>query len=434
MKDVYDKRITFTLLIFLRANSAFAAPIATDPDLPQPKTIGTPNIFVYQEAGQTGTVVLSDGSVISTTPGGALLTNPLAVALNLARPGDVIACKGELNGVEIGKYNPSKSPAVYWANGEVLRDISIVSEDSNQPCIIRGVSIMGNYLVPGGSGVDDLTFKDILFKNMGGSATAFIVFGGSIQGMIRMYNTGFVSGSPGFYSGYGLKWNIRANGRARYDIRGMTLIAAQEHGLYLDSPGADDMGDSYFLDITQTAPTGRTGIQIVNRKDPAFAGGISGRGDLYFRRLKLWTEEGGGGSGLTVAGHLGRVLVDELTYQGNMGAVVFWSDAGKGLHLTPDGFTCPYASLENIKVLSPIADRSHIAIKGVGYIKIRRFLIKGNKAAFDLDSKYGGPVLNGVVDFDHFGSLSSSSGFKAASKIKVKDVALSNATIDNLWP
>ncbi len=425
------------LCFFGVSKLAFAAagdPIATDADLPAPKVIGAPTIWVHQVAGQPGTVVFANGAVVTKTMGGLPLTVPLAYAMNNAHPGDVIACSGELAGVEIGKYNPNKPFAVYWPNGAVVRDISIVSEDPAHPCIIRDTGIMGNYMIPGSSGVDDLTFKDIIFKNTADSGTAFIVFGGSIHGMLRFYNVGFASVDPTAYSGYGLKWNIRANGRARYDIRGMDLKGAQEHGLYLDSPGADGAGDSYFLDIRQNAPTGRTGIQIVNRAYASAAGGPTGLGDLYFRRLNLWTMAGGGGSGLTVVGHLGTVFVDTLFYKGNLGAVVFWSDSGKGLHLDSKGFTTTAAVLENIHVDSPNADRSHIAIKGVGYTKIRRFFVKGNKVAVDLDSPSGGPVYNGVVEFQTTGALSKWNGFKSYIKVKKNGQTLSNTQIDTIWP
>lgn len=426
----------FTIIAFLLFTVGIShAQGVLDPDLPPAKTIGAPTIIVHQEAGMPGTVTLANGTVISTNQYNQPLMTPLATALKLALPGDVIACQGELEGVQIGKYDPNKPFAVWWPNGQVIRNVSIVSEIPSQPCIIRGVSIQGNILQAAGHGVDDITFKDVKLKNMGSSATAFIVSMNSVQGMIRLYNVDLISGSPGSYGGYGLKWGIRANGPARYDIRGFKCPAAEEHCLYLDSVGADAGGDSYFLDITQKAPSGRTGIQIVNRKDPIHGSmGMSGLGNLYFRRLKLSTVAGGGGSGFTIVGHLGGVFLKDLRYKGNLGAVVFWSDSSKGLHLTPDGYTVPYARIEDVYVDAPAADRDHIMISGVKHVQIKRFLVKGNKAAFSFNSSYGGPIPNGLIEFIGPKPLSAYTGFKAGQKIKINNQVQTNQQIDFLFP
>lgn len=420
------------LVAWLSFPCALSAQTGSDPDLPAPKAIGAPNIFVRQIADQPGTVTLANGVVISQDQYGNPLMNPLALAMNIAQAGDVIACRGEINGVNIGKYDPSKPNAVYRANGDILENISVVSEIANQPCIIRGVTIQGRIDVPGGHGVNDLTFKNVKFKNTGNAATALLVSMNSVQGMLRFYNVELVSGSPGSYSGYGLKWGMRANGEASYDIRGFKVPAAQEHALYLDSINGGIGGQSIFTDIVQTAPSGRTGFQVVNRP-PAYGALGPGTGALHFRRLKLWTVKGGGGSGFTVAGHLGPVYVKDLRYKGNMGAVVFWSDSGKGLYLTPEGYTTPYAYLENIRVDSPNADRSHIMAAGVGLLEIKRFLVKGNRAAFDFNSIYGGPIPNGQVRFLGQSSLASHPGFKSGQKIKSNGQVLTNQQINSLF-
>lgn len=409
---------------------------ALDDDLAPAKTLGPVTIRVYQEAGLPGSVHLSNGTVISTDQYGQPLMKPLARALNLAQAGDVIACRGELDGVQIGKYDPNKPFAVFRGNGEVISDVSIVSEDPQQPCIIRGVVIMGNVQVAGGHGVDDLTFKDIVFKNNPGSPTPILVAMDGAQGLLRFYNIRLVSGDPASYSGFGMKWGMRANSAATYDIRGFSCAKAQEHCLYLDSIGGGVGGDSYFLDVRQRAPSGRTGIQVVTRADPIHGSlGLPSQGDLYIRRSRLKTNpSSGGGSALTVAGHLGRVFVYDLQYRGSAGAVAFWTDAGKGVHTTPEGYSTPFARLENIRVVSPQADRSHIQISGVGLVQIKRFLVRGNRAAFDFENLYGGPLPNGTVQFLGAKPLSANPGFKSGTKIRLQNQTLSNQQIDSLFP
>ncbi len=412
--------------------SPLSAQVTTDPDLPSAKVIGAPTIWVRQLADQAGTVTLSNGTVISQDQYGNPLMHPLALAFNLAQAGDVIACRGELNGIQIGKYDPNKPNAVYRSNGDIIQNISVISELSSQRCTIRGVLFQGRVDVPGAHGVHDITFKNINFKNIGNAATALTVSMNSVQGMLRFYNVELVSGSPGSYGGYGLKWGMRGNGEASYDIRGFRVPTAQEHALYLDSVNGGIGGDSVFTDITQTGPSGRTGVQIVNRP-PQYGALGPGTGGLYFRRLKLWTVKGGGGSGFTVAGHLGPVFVKDLRYKGNMGAIVFWSDSGKGLYTTPEGYTTPYARLENIRVESPSADRSHIMAAGVGLLEVKRFLVRGNRAAFDFNSTYGGPIANGQVRFIRQGPLATHPGFKSGLKIKLNNQSLSNQQINSLF-
>ncbi len=395
------------------------------------KVIGLPTIFVEQGPGLVSKVTLADGTVVTT---GKAATHPLAYALNAARPGDVIQCKGELEGFHLGKYDPSKGPAVYWPNGDIVRDISIIG-DPTVGAKISDCTFMGNTNVPGQHGCDDFTFSNVTLRNKAVTATPVIIAKGHQIGLLRFYDVHFTHHPNTGWGGYGTKWGLRGHGRARYDVRHVTFDGCQEHAFYIDSPGADGSGDSVFKDFKQLAPSGRTGIQIVNRANE----GASGKGNLWFHALTLWTKKGDGGSGFTCVGHLGDVNIDGLVYTGNLGAIVFWSNANDGLHTTPDGYATQALNLSNVYIDSPGADRAHIMISGVKTVNITDFLITGNKIAFDFNSKYGGSIKNGTVNFtlsrgNHHSVLSQYPGFKSTYKIYKDQVKLTDNQIDTLWP
>ena len=115
-----------------------------------------------------------------------------------------------------------------------------------------------------------------------------------------------------------------------------------------------------------------------------------------------------------------------------IGAVVFWTDAGKGVHADGGGYTTTHAILRNITVDSPNADRSHLAFSGVGLLQIHDFQVVGNRTAIDLDNAFGGPVSNGTVELHLPSPASAYGGFQAGVKVKQGGVTLTNPQIDAL--
>lgn len=411
---------------------------ATNPLLPPPHQPGPVTIYAEQITPQSGSITIpsSTGADVVYTHDpfhGGPLQYTLAAAIRLAQPGDVIALKGIFKAIVIGKTDPNKPYAAYWQNGAIIKDLSIISEDANQPATIDGIGITGNIAAAGQGGVDGLYFHDLIVRNGGDDRAPIMVWQNSKQGLIGLYHIVAQSVNPALYGGWGMMWNVRGHGRARYDVRGFECAGAQEHCLYLDSPGWDGSGDNYFVDVFQdAAPSGRTFIQIVNRADPNMQGGPTGLGNIFIKHARGWTTAGGGGSGITVAGHLGCVDIDDYEYKGDLGAVVFWSDTSKGLHLTPDGFTCPQAILKNIRVNSPNADRNHVAISGVGVVEIHDFQINGGKTAFSFDDTFGGPIDNGEERFCLPPLVSQYAGFQSNGKVKRNNQPLSDQQIDAL--
>jgi len=120
-----------------------------------------------------------------------------------------------------------------------------------------------------------------------------------------------------------------------------------------------------------------------------------------------------------------------MKYKGDLGAVVFWSDIGKGLHLTPEGYSCPGALIKNLSVDSPATGRSHVMVSGVGVFEIRRFFIKGNKTALDFDTQATGPK-NGSVYINVPGLASQYLGFQSTIKVQMDGIKLNSTQIDAL--
>ena len=342
--------------------------------------------------------------------------------------------------MHIGKASHN-SQFAFWDNGEVIRNLGIKSIDPSAPAIINYVKIQGNYRIPGEHGVDDITFQDVRFKsNSEYESTPFNIYNSSVHGIVRLYNVSFENNGSSSYSGTGLKWGMRAMGNVKlYDMRGISCPdRAEEHCLYLDGPGLDgndaDPSNSggYFTNIIQTAPSGRTSIQIVNRgnEDSETPAG----GQLVIRNSQLLTRAGSGGSAVTVAGFLGSVILENLDIDTDLGAIVVYSNPNHGLLLNENGFTTDFVKLKNINIQSPNSSRSHIALSGVEEIEIEApFAIVGSNKAFNFNSQFGGGIDNGSKRFIEFpGPLSDYSGFMSQTKIMDSLEVLSDAQINAL--
>ena len=401
---------------------------------PLPVTYGAPDFLAVMPAGATtGSVTkLSNGTIWTN------LENPLAFALNKTRAGDVVAANGTFPGLKFGIANPGDPDAVFRANGGVFRDVVITTAaGAAAKASIGGVWFTGNYQVAGQHGADDVLFDNVVLRNGldDNFSAAMLVYENSRHGMLRLYDVDFVSVSPAEYYGYGMKWNVRAQGRASYDFRGLRFTTALEHALYIDSPGYDQVYPiSVFQDLEQPVGTvtGRTGIQIVNRASE----GPSGRGTLYFNDVDLRTEyaPSGGGSAFTIAGHLGLVYVDGMNITTTTGGIVVWTDTSHGVHLNPAGYSTDAVVLKNITINAPNADRDHVMISGVQWFFMQEpFAITGNQTALHIWPPQGGPIGVGFADIDTgIVPVSQYAGWQSAIKMKYIGIVLSDAIIDAL--
>lgn len=220
----------------------------------------------------------------------------------------------------------------------------------------------------------------------------------------------------------------------------------------------------------------RTAIQIVNRavdtNNPgllaAFESGSMtpqppGHGRLLIEDGTIRQLTGDGGSGITVAGFLGDIWIRDITAVDGgpfQGAIVVYADAsehhGAYLYTGLDGglYSTRSVTIDGVHIDLPIADRAHVAISGVEFVRIGDFSITGNRTALTLDSIYRSPQLNdtlcvidgevtrsseqitnGRVDFFTPRPLSLYEGWGAAFKIKIgADPHLGDDQIDLLWP
>jgi hypothetical protein len=386
---------------------------------------------------------------------------PLVTALRAAQHGSspVIGVFGEIPGASVqigGGESDQKAYVVHW--GAVPMRFALVGMTADAR--IREFSLwqrMNNGRVNGG--VAEARFEGLAIEARHSRCVG--VPEGHQFGLLRLYDCRFVAGREGLatgdYGGFGFKWGIRSQGRGRWDLRGCTFAPVQEHAVYVDSP----QGDCYFVDLQHLGST-RTAIQVVNR---AFDNpGRSGFGTLLFENVRVFGLWGDGGSGITVAGHLGDLVFRDVQARespqiGNShGAIVVWTDASpqKGVHLRRglDGglYATGRVTIESADVRLPHADRAHVAISGAEEVVIDGFHIQGNRTAFNFDSAFGVPEITGpaVVEgsvqlLDHeridngrvsFGvpcPLSAYPGFRAAGKVQLGTRFLSDAEIDALY-
>ncbi len=385
---------------------------------------------------------------------------PLITALKAAEPGSdpVIGIEGDVPGDTMsigGGDSDYKAYVAHWGPVPMRFAVIGVTEDAR----IRefGLHDRMNDGTKNG-GVSDAWFANLTIEARNSAAVMIPKF--HRFGRLRFYRCHFAAGrenlKAGNYQGYGYRWGVRGHGRGRWDFRFCTFDPVEEHAIYLDSP----QGDSYFQNIEHRG-SGRTAIQIVNRSfdNP----GPSGFGTLLFENVQINRLWGDGGSGITVAGHLGDVVFrniqvsEDPEIKRSHGAIAVWTDnsreKGTYLYTGADGnlYSCPSVTIESLVVDLPNSDRSHVAISGVENVYIESFNIRGNDNALVFNSPYGTPTIKGPAFVDgkrveldsipivngkmHFDPcpLSQYPGFGGRTKVVIGDEALSDAAMDKRW-
>lgn len=394
---------------------------------------------------EPGKLTLPDGKVITRDRRyNAPITHELAEALKWA---ETLRCrslilKGILNGAHLGGGDPNKAFVVRWTNRPIA-GVVVRSADPANPAVLRGVSFVGdtrpttqNFLL-GNTGVGRILFKDIDLRNPATGTCSVGVFEHSWHGLIGLHDCTFTAESKTSFNGLGVKWNIRGNGRARYDIRRGKFVAAIEHHVYLDSVGADGGGATFITDCVSMGPAGRTGVQLVNRGNPAanWAGGPTGLGDVFIQRNNMSANGASGGGGvITVAGHLGNVYVEDntLTAGKDEAGIVVWTDSGKAPHLNERGFSHNFVRLINNKITGTAGCRNAMMLSGIEHLIIDEFEARGCPTAIDLFNKFGGPIDNGLVEITAGAPnpLAQYSGFQSGRKMMYRGQVLSDTAIN----
>ncbi len=386
---------------------------------------------------------------------------PLVTALRRAAhvPDPVIGVHGEIPGlgIQIGAGDSdAKGYVVHW--GPTPMRFALVGRTSDariREFTIRSVMNDGTR----NGGVEDVRFQDLTIEARYTSCVSTPK--GDTFGLLRFYGCRFAAGrenlAQGAYEGRGYKWGVRSQGRGRWDFRHCTFEPVLEHCLYLDSP----QGDCCFVDLQHTGST-RTAIQIVNRcfDNP----GPSGFGTLLFEDVRIQDLWGDGGSGITVAGHLGDLVFRAIQARenperpGSHGLIAVWTDASSdhGAYLSrgADGelHSTGVVTVEALDSELPRCDRPQVAISGAESVSIRGFDIRGNQAAFAFDSPFGsarvrgravvdGEVLfledvrisNGQVEFQLPAPLSAYPGWGSTEKIRIGTQTLTDEEIDRAW-
>ena len=423
---------------------------------------GGADVILLNGPGAEDDVVLAGGSF------------PLIVALKNAVPGSdpVIGVYGRItqggNGMQIGAGDSDfKAYVAHW--GSVPMRFSVVGMTPDATIQQFGVlNVMNNGTVHGG--VEDARFENLTIEAKYNSCVGGPK--GHVFGLLRFYNCTFrpsdANLASGAHYGFGYKWGVRIRALGRYDFRNCSFWPVLEHAIYVDSP----QGDSYFVGIDHNGST-RTAIQIVNRAfDTVNTGPYElgtqvpqppGHGRLLIEDVTIRQLTGDGGSGITVAGFLGDVWIRNITAVDNgpfQGVVVVYTEAsehhGAYFYTGLDGglYSTRSVTIENINIDLPMADRSHVAISGVEFVRIRDFSIAGSRTAITLDSSYGAPQLNnrlcvidgvvtrssehitnGRVDFFVSRPLSGYSGWLSALRLKIgTNPHLTNAQMDAMWP
>ena len=413
-------------------------------------------------------------------PGGQY---PLIIALKQAVPGSdpVIGIYGAIpgDGMQIGAGDSDfKAYVVHW--GAVPMRFSVVGMTPDAKIGQLGFrNRMNNGTVHGG--VADARFENLTIEARWSSCVGGPK--GEQFGILRFYDCHFATSQEGMasgaYYGFGYKWGIRVRALGRYDLRNCRFDPVLEHAIYIDSP----QGDSYFSGIEHNGST-RTAIQIVDRafdtSDPNQIAGYesgalqvqpSGFGRLLIEDVTVRDLRNDGGSAITVAGFLGDVFIRRVTAVDRdepfQGVVVVYTDAGQnhGTYLVsgPDGnlYSTRSLSIRDITVDLPFADRTHVGISGVEFVRIGDFSIAGNRTAIALDSYHNearfnntlcvidgevtrssATINNGIVEFHVPRPLSQYPGFGAANKIDdgwywqngPRANHLTDGEIDSLWP
>jgi hypothetical protein len=237
-------------------------------------------------------------------------------------------------------------------------------------------------------GVADAWFEGLAITATG--AAAVLVPVDDTFGKLRIYDCTLGPENLQGYQGLGWNWGIRSHGFGTYDFRDVVFAPVLEHAIYLDAL----QGDSYFIDVVHTEST-RTAIQIVARAyecpfaEPERAqclaeyefGFVEPRppstGTLLIENLSVGRLWGAGGSAVSIAGHLGDIVIRDLSMVStnpSHGAVVVYTDGIHGAHLrrNPRGqlYSNGAVYLEDFTIDLAAADRDLILLSGARQVHI----------------------------------------------------------------
>ena len=368
------------------------------------------------------------------------ITNAVAFALRIAQPGDVIVVVGTHPGITfVDIANPCRQNEVGWANGAVVRDVDVVGYGPQ--AAIEGITVFGDYTQPGGGGVDRVTFQNLRIRNEPAAFAPILTSQSGRNGLIRVYDCEIEPVDPAAWNGRGMKWGIRGY-LTSWDVRNTTFTSAEEHNIYIDSPGFDGAySPSFIFQGNESLDfTGRTGIQIVNRIQP-FSGytGAPGLGTILIRgnTLRADAQYGGGGSVITVAGHHGDVWVENNTVIANSpncggsvdeGGLVAWAPFGSWL--LPSGHATKALYIQG-NTFTGTGCRPNIAASGCKKVWIGTNTFQLNGHGVDFDNNNGGGIFNGQ-EFLPPSTMSGwqQGGCKARDNLGAGSVCLTDAQID----
>jgi len=350
-------KLTHSILAGLLLSASLSAqivfppqPIPLPPPTPARHVPGAPTILVAPGA----VLVVGTGQLFTqyTSCGTGPIDNAVAFALRMAQPGDVIGVTGAHPTVEfVANQNPCRQNEVSWANGAVVRDVDVVGLDATAR--INGIFVRGDYTAAGQGGIDRITLQGLTLRNPTGSFSPLQSTNDGRQGLLRVYDCRFDAESPATWGGKGMKFGARLY-LISLDARANVFVTgAQEHNFYIDSPGYDGAyATSLIVANNQTlVPTGRTGLQVVNRiypidncnNTPTSYVGAPGKGTILIRRNFFHADaSAGGGSTVTVAGHHGPVWIENNQIQASGGAggsvdtggIVVWNPCNTWLNPT----------------------------------------------------------------------------------------------------
>jgi hypothetical protein len=401
--------------------------------------LGPPSMRV-----EPGRITLADGTVITRGLFNNQLGNhALAHAIRIARGGDVIAVRGAHPGFKVGSANQGdadNAPVIVRPNFDPQPPLAIVGDPDapERPRIEGGIQIAGTPS-PDRGGIEDLTLAGLDLLNGRNDKFNVIVTQTTRTGRLCVAHCRLLSLDPTAWMGFGKVWAIRPHGNLEdLDVTDNEFSEALEHAVvYPDNAGWG--GGQITIERNRVTGRGgnRTCVQITNRVISGPAGGGRLRiADNDFRCTA--GDQSSGGGCITIAGHPGpvRLVRNKVTLDGNHSGVIVWSDAGKGLHLTPDGFTTESVHIDGLEVTG--GRRPHVQIAGAGRVTIvESFRLRsanndGARVCIDLDEpQYGGPIKNGVVEFvSERGKVSDYSGFASGAKVRRAGKILSDAQID----
>lgn len=352
------------------------------------------------------------------------------------------------------------NPMPLGARGEVW-----ITGDPND----RGAATIGEVGIQSGlGGVENVHFANLTFRSGPGDKWNLLVYMRTNHGLIGLHNCTF-QGTPNHksFNGTGVLSHVRGHGCAQWQITNCHGTGAQEHFLYLDRPGAKNNGLSVITDCTGER-FGRTFIQIVGRGAPAnprgetVAGGPPSFAPLIVRRNRVERvdiELGGGGSAYTFVGHGGPIdFADNSVEGGTGGALVFYTDTGKGVHrFDPEGehlgmslwdgeyesgaeFSHTWVAIRNFHCRMDKQDangrraREPISISGIARLTISGLDANGAGSALHLFPRpYGGPLDNGTVTLDLDGKANAYEGLHGLP-VRYAGATLDNAALLDLDP